>query len=78
MKRLLKRAVENYNNCPHGQLSMLSPIQFEQSLKDQPISQRTSIKVFTHKKETKKTDPAQLQLFCPESFVNQKGQPNPV
>jgi len=78
LKRLLKRAVANYNNCPHGQLDMLSPNQFEQTLKDQPISQRTSIKVFTHKREPKKIDPAQLQLFCPESFVNQKGQHNPV
>ena len=78
LKRHLAKAVNNYNDCPHGELSMISPNQFELELKNVPLSQRTSIKVFTLKKSKALVDPAQLQLFNLESFVNQKGQPNPV
>ena len=78
LARLLKRAVTNYNNCPHGELKMISPIQYEESLKNVPLSQRTKHKVFTIKKSKNLVDHCQLQLFNSNSFVNQKGQPNPV
>ncbi len=78
MKRHLAKAVKNYNDCPHGELGMISPNQFELELKNIPLTQRTSIKVFTLKKSKVLVDPAQLQLFNSVSFVNQKGQPNPV
>ena len=76
--RLLKRAVTNYNNCPHGELKMMSPNQYEEHLKNVPLSQRTLHKVFTIKKSKNLVDPCQLELFNSKSFVNQKGQPNPV
>ena len=78
LKRLLARAVNNYNNCPHGQLQKMSPNQFEQHLKNVPLSQRTSLKIFTVKKPKVTVDPCQLQLFNSDLFVNQKGQPNLV
>jgi len=78
LKRLLPKAVSNYNDCPHGQLQMMSPNQYEQYLKNVPLSQRTSLKVFTFKKSKIEADPDQLQLFNPDLFVNQKGQLNPV
>lgn len=78
LKRHLARAVNNYNDCPHGELAMISPNQYELNLKNVPLSQRTSIKVFTLKKSKVLVDPAQLQLFDSELFVNPKGQLNPV
>ena len=78
LKRLLAKAVNNYNNCPHGQLQMKSPNQYEQYLKNVPLPQRTLLKVFTIKKSKVLVDPNQLQLFNSDLFVNQKGQPNPV
>jgi transposase InsO family protein len=78
LKRHLNTAVKNYNNCPHGQLQMKSPNQYEQYLKNVPLSQRTLLEVFTLKKSKVVVDHSQLQLFNSESFVNQKGQPNPV
>ena len=73
--RLTKKAVFNYNHCPHGALAMKSPVQFEQHLLNVPLSQRTSMKIFTFKKAIS-SDPNQLNLFDFEtSFVNQKGQP---
>ena len=74
LKRKLKQAVVNYNNCPHSSLNMMSPNQFEQHLKNVPLNQRTLLKVFTFKKPKIDVDPSQLQLFNPDSFVNQKGQ----
>lgn len=59
---LLKKAVNNYNQCPHGQLSMLTPIQFEEQLPNVPLNQRTKIEVYTIRK-TEKIDPNQLALF---------------
>ncbi len=78
LKRLLTKAVTNYNDCPHGQLQMMSPNRYEQYLKNVPLSQRTSLKVFTFKKSKNEADPRQLQLFNADLFVNQKGQPNSV
>lgn len=78
LKRLLTRAVTNYNNCPHGQLKMMSPNQYEEYLKNVSLSQRTLHKVFTIKKTKNLVDPCQLELFNSKSFVNQKGQPNLV
>lgn len=74
LQRLLTKAVNNYNNCPHGSLQMKTPNQFEQNLKNVPLSQRTQLKVFTHRKSKNLNDPCQLQLFNFNSFVNQKGQ----
>jgi transposase InsO family protein len=78
LKRLLAKAVENYNNCPHGQLQMMSPNQYERQLKNVPLNQRTSMTVFTVKKSKVLADPNQLQLFDSNLSVNQKGQPNLV
>ena len=78
LKRLLTRAVTNYNNCPHGELDMMSPNQYEEYLSNVPLSQRTLQKVFTIKKSKNLVDPCQLELFNSKLFVNQKGQPNPV
>lgn len=74
LKRKLKQAVENYNNCPHGELNMMSPNQFEKHLKNVPLNQRTLLKVFTFKKPKIVSDPSQLKLFNTDLFVNQKGQ----
>lgn len=76
--RLLNKAVSNYNDCPHGQLQMISPNQYEENLKNVPLSQRTFLKVFTVKKSKVLVDQGQLELFSSNLFVNQKGQPNPV
>ena len=78
LKNQLKRAVQNYNNCPHGQLKMMTPNEFEIHLENVPLNQRTSLKVFTFKKEKNNTDPNQLKLFKNQAFVNQKRQLNPV
>jgi len=78
LKRLLAKAVQNYNNCPHGQLGMMSPNRYEEQLKNVPLNQRTSITVFTVKKSKALGNPNQLQLFGSSLFVNQKGQPNLV
>ena len=73
--RLTKQAVQNYNQCPHHALNMMSPVDFEQHLLNVPLNQRTSMKVFTFKK-CKSNDPNQLNLFESSThFVNQKGQP---
>lgn len=76
--RLLTKSVTNYNNCPHGELKMMSPNQYEEYLKNVPLSQRTLHKVFTIKKSKNLVDPCQLELFNNKSFVKQKGQPNLV
>lgn len=76
LKSLLVKAVNNYNNCPHGQLQMMSPNQYEEQLKNVPLNQRTLMTVFTVKKSKVLVDSNQLQLFDSNSFVNQKGQPN--
>lgn len=78
LKRRLDQAVKNYNDCPHGELNMMSPNQFEYHLKNVPLNQRTLVKVFTFKKTKMAVDPDQLQLFDPDLFVNQKGQHNSV
>lgn len=78
LKRLLNKAVINYNNCPHGQLKMKSPNRYEENLKNVPLSQRTKLKVFTLKRNKNLIDPNQLKLQFNELFFNQKGQPNPV
>lgn len=77
LKTLLAKAVTNYNNCPHGQLQMMSPVQYEQHLQNVPLSQRTPMEVFTFQTPKNRADSNQLQLFEPNLFVNQKGQPNP-
>ena len=75
LKKMLKKAVQNYNHCPHGQLNMKSPNQFELNLKNVPLNQRTKLKVFTFKK-VNQNDPNQLVLFNLNHLqVNKKGQP---
>ena len=71
----LDKAVKNYNNCPHGQLSMMSPNRYELNLKNVPLSQRTKLKVFTLKRNKNLVDQNQLQFSFDNLFVNQKGQP---
>jgi putative transposase len=66
---LLNRAVNNYNNCPHGQLGMLSPNQYEGQLQNVPLSQRTKLKVFTIKRSTI-MNPDQLSLFDNQTFIS--------
>ncbi|MEL7220813.1 MAG: DDE-type integrase/transposase/recombinase, partial [Bacteroidota bacterium] len=44
LKKQLKLAVTNYNNCPHGQLNMMSPNKYECHLENIPLSQRTLMK----------------------------------
>ena len=78
LTRLLTKSVTNYNDCPHGELKMRSPNQYEDHLKNVPLSQRTLHKVFTIKKSKNLVDPCQLELFNNQLFVNQKGQPIPV
>lgn len=78
LKKKLKLAVNNYNECPHGQLNMMSPNQYESHLENVPLNQRTLMKVFTFKKTKKNIDLNQLQLFDQHLFVNQKGQHNSV
>lgn len=78
LKRLLTRSVTNYNNCPHGELGLKSPNQYEEHLKNVPLNQRTLHQVFTIKKTKKLVDPCQLELFNSKLFINQKGQPIPV
>lgn len=68
LKRLLKKAVNNYNNCPHGSLGMLSPIQFEEKLKQIPLIQREILRIYTSKR-AKFTDPNQLVLFDKNHFI---------
>ena len=71
LKTLLNRAVKNYNNCPHRQLDMLTPNQFEEQLKNVPLSQRTKLKVYTVKRSKVIKDPNQLDLFDSQPlFVN--------
>lgn len=71
LKTLLNRAANNYNNCPHRQLGMLSPNQFEEQLKNVPQSQRTKLKVYTIKRSKIIKDPNQLDLFDSQPlFVN--------
>ena len=74
LKTLLNRAVNNYNNCPHGKLDMLSPIQYEEYLKNVPLSQRTKMKIFTINRSKNFINPDQLELFKSNLFFNQKGQ----
>lgn len=76
LQALLIKAISNYNNCPHGQLQMISPNQYEDQLKNVPLSQRTLMTVFTVKKSKVLVDPGQLQLFDYNLLVNQKGQPD--
>jgi transposase InsO family protein len=78
LTRQLKRAVTNYNNCPHGQLNMMSPNEYERHLENVPLNQRTLMKVFTFRTPKNSIDPNQLQLFDQQLFVNQKGQHNSV
>ncbi len=68
LKRLLKRAVDNYNHCPHGSLAMLSPIQFEMNLIEIPLRLRQKMEVYTIKK-SKYYDPDQLVLFEKNQFI---------
>ena len=75
LKCFLDKAVKNYNNCPHGQLAMMTPIRYEENLKNVPLSQRTKLKVFTLKRNKNLRDPNQLQISFDNLFVNQKGQP---
>lgn len=72
--RLLKKAVNNYNNCPHGKLRMMSPIQFENHLMNVPLKQRIKMKVFTFKNPKIEENTNQLELFNSSLFFNQKGQ----
>ena len=74
LKRLLAKAVNNRNHCPHGELNMLSPVQFEQQLQNIPLNQRTSMKVFTFKQPKILGDQNQLSLFNESLSVNQNGQ----
>lgn len=76
LNEYLTRAVNNYNNCPHGQLKMMSPNEYEQNLKNVPLSQRTKLKVFTFKRNKNFENPDQLQIPFNDLFFNQKGQPN--
>ena len=62
LKKLLDRAVNNYNNCPHGELEMNSPLDFEKKLQQIPLNQRTKLSVYTFKKN-KYENPDQLVLF---------------
>ena len=62
LKSLLKKAVRNYNLCPHGELKMNSPEEFEDRIKQIPLEKRKKMKVFTLKNK-KGTDPNQLVLF---------------
>jgi transposase InsO family protein len=79
LERLLAKAAKNYNNCPHGQLGMMSPNQYEEQLKNVPLNQRTPMTVFTVKKSKALGDHSnQLQLFDSNLYLNQKGQPNLV
>lgn len=64
LKTLLKKAVHNYNHCPHGKLKMLSPIQYEKRLEEIPFENRDKMKVYTAKR-VKYPDPNQLVLFDP-------------
>lgn len=78
LSRLLTRAVNNYNNCPHGQLDMMSPNQYEEYLKNVPLNQRTKMQVYTSRQPKKMVDPNQLELFNSSLLFNQKGQHNLV
>jgi len=68
LKSLLKKAVNNYNHCPHGSLAMLSPLKFEQQLPNVALNQRMKMKVYTLKK-SKPIDPNQLVLFDKSQLV---------
>lgn len=74
LAQLLKKAANNYNDCPHGQLNMMSPNQYEEYLKNVPLSQRTKMKTFTFKQPKNLVDTNQLELFNSSLFFNQKGQ----
>lgn len=68
LKTLLKRAVNNYNNCPHGKLQWKSPIQFESNLPNISLNQRSKLKVYTSKRSPN-NDPNQLILFDQNLFI---------
>ena len=70
LKRLLAKAVNNYNNCPHGQLGMVAPNQYEENLKNIPMEQRTKIKTFTFRQPKNWDDPSQLELFDSSLLFN--------
>ena len=64
LRRLTKKAVNNYNNCPHGSLNMLSHLlNLKLQLPNVPHCQRTQLKVFTFKKSKHTDNPNQLDLF---------------
>ena len=78
LRNHLKKAVQNYNNCPHGKLNMMAPNEFEIHLENLPLNQRTILKVFTFKKSKNNANPNQLKIFNNHSSVKQKRQHNSV
>ena len=50
LKRITAKRIDAYNRLrPHQSLNMLTPIDFEASLKDVPLDQRVPMRVFTQK-----------------------------
>ena len=45
LKKFLKKAVENYHDCPHWSLDFKTPLQFERLIQDIPISKRSPLRL---------------------------------
>jgi putative transposase len=63
LKRATEKAVNAYNyGKPHAGIIKKSPVEFENFIKNIPLSKRAEMKIFTCQQNNDKIDPAQLSL----------------
>jgi putative transposase len=63
LKQKLNQVIETYNNLrPHQSLNKMSPLQYEQYLKQIPLDKRKKMEIYTVKKDLEYKDPNQLKL----------------
>lgn len=62
LKKMLQRAVENYNNRLHQGIEGKTPNQFEEDLAKIPKAKRVELKIFTYQKDSR-NNPNQIGIF---------------
>lgn len=64
LKQKIDQTINTYNTLrPHLSLSKISPVTFEENLKNIPFEKREKLEIYTVKKNTEIPDPNQLNLF---------------
>ena len=59
----LKAAIWAYNfDKPHASLGKLTPVEFEESLKEQDAEKRKGLFIYTHSQNNDKSNPDQLEI----------------